>query len=498
MKGIRVMYQLIFKNKLPIAMASKKIDVLVVYNDDVSKELISSSFTSISEYSNVVYHPSKDNLMDEIKNIRCDILFLQCADEDEQSNQQLAAIQALAKKCYIVCISKVTNKATETQLLDAGANEVVSLSLIVPKVIDLLFKNVQAEAEIKSALHLSAKNKGDDFITKEIFLMGISHEIRTPLNSIIGFTNLLLKNATGEKELEYLHAVKKSGEKIQALMENLVAVSESSTSPAYFNSTSENAEYKKINFSELKKLKILVVEDDYLNLKLITHLFSDYGIKPDLAENGKIAVDALQKTAYDLILMDMEMPVMDGYEATGYIRNTLKSRIPIIAMTAHAMPGERERCLQHGMNDYLSKPVNVNLLFEKIYKSMPQIKQENKREEVKTQVTDLSYLKSTMSGKKEAIREMILFFQKHVPVYLEEINAAILKSDYQTIAKLAHKTKSAVAIMGIKSLEPDLFKMESLGKEETQLEQIKLIFQHVSEICSEAFQEIEIERKKYF
>lgn len=478
-------------------MARKKTDLLIVYKDEEIKELISSSLYNIMEDIHIQYRSTGENDNEYLKNIKCDLLFLQFVELSEQKSQQLEFMRSVADKIYIVCITDAENKSTESLLLKAGVKEVVTMSLLVPKVMELIFKNYQAEAEIKSALQFSTKTKGDDFITKEIFLMGISHEIRTPLNSIIGFANLLLKNATGEKELEYLHAVKKSGEKIQVLMENLIAVSESSTTNADFKSTAEQAEYKKINFSELKKLKILLVEDDYLNLKLITHLFSDYGIKPDLAENGKIAVDAMQKKEYDLILMDMEMPVMDGYEATSYIRKTLKSRVPIIAMTAHAMPGERERCLQHGMNDYLSKPVNVNLLFEKIYKSMPQTKQENKNDDEKIKVTDLSYLKSTMSGKKDAIREMILFFQKHVPAYLEEMHAAILKSDFLTISKIAHKTKSAVAIMGIKSLEPDLFKIESLSKEEIEIERIKLIFNHVKDICNEAFREIELESKKY-
>jgi CheY-like chemotaxis protein len=478
-------------------MANKKTDVLVVYKDDVLKELISSSLSDMAAESNVQYHSYNEQGIEVLKNTKCDFVFLQIVDVVKQANQLLELIRSVANKSYIICISDTTNEDTESHLTEAGVKAVLPSSLIVPRVVNLLFKNYQTEAEIKSALQFSTTNKGDDFITREIFLMGISHEIRTPLNSIIGFTNLLLKNETDEKQLEYLQAVKKSGEKIQALMENLVAVSASSTSQTDFKSTAENPEYKIINFNELKKLKILVVEDDYLNLKLITHLFSDYGITPDVAENGKIAIEALQKKEYNLILMDMEMPVMDGYEATGYIRKTLKSRVPIIAMTAHAMPGERERCLRHGMNDYLTKPVNVNLLFEKIYKSMPQSKHEIKNKEVKTHVTDLSYLKSTMSGNKEAIKEMILFFQKHVPVYLEEINKAILQSDFQTISKVAHKTKSAVAIMGIKSLETDLFKIESLSKEGAEIDRIKLIFQLVNDICNEAFKEIEIEQMKY-
>jgi len=124
---------------------------------------------------------------------------------------------------------------------------------------------------------------------------------------------------------------------------------------------------KKYSMSELSKLNILLVEDNQLNVKLIFSLFSEYNLKLQVAENGSLGVDKVRENKFDIILMDMEMPVMNGYEATTIIRNELKNNIPIIAMTAHAMAGEKERCLSLGMNDYISKPINAHLLFEKIY-----------------------------------------------------------------------------------------------------------------------------------
>jgi signal transduction histidine kinase/CheY-like chemotaxis protein len=124
---------------------------------------------------------------------------------------------------------------------------------------------------------------------------------------------------------------------------------------------------EKYDMTELCKLNILLVEDNQLNVKLILSLFSEYKLKLQVAENGSVGVEMLKKGNFDIILMDMEMPVMNGYEAANIIRNELKSDRPIIAMTAHAMAGERERCLSLGMNDYISKPINANLLFEKIY-----------------------------------------------------------------------------------------------------------------------------------
>jgi len=132
---------------------------------------------------------------------------------------------------------------------------------------------------------------------------------------------------------------------------------------------------KKYDMKNLSKLKILLVEDNQLNIKLILSLFAENNLKVQIAENGSMCIDKLKenngssflKAGFDIILMDMEMPVMNGYETATIIRNELKNNIPIIAMTAHAMAGERERCLSLGMNDYISKPINANLLFEKMY-----------------------------------------------------------------------------------------------------------------------------------
>jgi len=138
--------------------------------------------------------------------------------------------------------------------------------------------------------------------------------------------------------------------------------------------TQEVAE-KKYNMEDLSKLKILLVEDNQLNVKLISSLFSENNLKLEEAGNGKVCITKLKENngstsptaCFDIILMDMEMPGMNGYEATTIIRKELKNNIPIIAMTANAMAGEREKCLSLGMNDYISKPINANLLFEKMY-----------------------------------------------------------------------------------------------------------------------------------
>lgn len=111
------------------------------------------------------------------------------------------------------------------------------------------------------------------------------------------------------------------------------------------------------------KIKILVLEDNLLNQKVAGLMLKDWGFTYDIFANGKLALESLQLNKYDLILMDVQMPELNGYEVTWHIRKKLKLGLPIIAMTAHAMPGEKERCLLAGMTDYISKPINETELF---------------------------------------------------------------------------------------------------------------------------------------
>lgn len=108
---------------------------------------------------------------------------------------------------------------------------------------------------------------------------------------------------------------------------------------------------------EKNKIKILIVEDNILNQKLAGFMLSDLGFEFDICANGKLAVEKLKENVYNLILMDIQMPEMNGYEATTFIREKLMLDITIIAMTAHALPGERNKCLSYGMTDYISKPI---------------------------------------------------------------------------------------------------------------------------------------------
>ncbi len=118
--------------------------------------------------------------------------------------------------------------------------------------------------------------------------------------------------------------------------------------------------------TEINNIKVLVVEDMALNQLLMKTLLDDFGFERDIAENGKIALEKLQTKSYDIILMDLQMPEMNGFEATDYIRNVMKSKIPIIALTADVTTVDLDKCKAVGMNDYIAKPVDERLLYSKI------------------------------------------------------------------------------------------------------------------------------------
>ena len=117
---------------------------------------------------------------------------------------------------------------------------------------------------------------------------------------------------------------------------------------------------------EIKNIKVLVVEDMALNQLLMKTLLDDFGFERDIAGNGKIAIEKLQTKLYDVVLMDLQMPEMNGFEATDYIRNVMKSKIPIIALTADVTTADLAKCKAVGMNDYIAKPIDEKLLYNKI------------------------------------------------------------------------------------------------------------------------------------
>ncbi|MEN5307892.1 ATP-binding protein [Chryseobacterium cucumeris] len=240
-------------------------------------------------------------------------------------------------------------------------------------------------------------------------------------------------------------------------------------------------------------LKVLVVDDNVINQSLMKHLLSQWNIDFHIASNGLEAVSYLKSNACDLVLMDIQMPQMDGYAATQKIREELRLNIPIIAMTAHALAGERERCLSRGMNEYIPKPVNEEELFMLISKLGFK---ENNKNEKKTenpssdyQYIDLTYMHTVSGGDKSFEQMVTQQFIENIPNHLQKLTTAYENRDFSGMRLWAHDLKSSIAIMGLHPLLKErLDILETASAENTDLQKI---LTEVQKVLAEAVSEAE-------
>ncbi|MBG6063352.1 signal transduction histidine kinase/CheY-like chemotaxis protein [Flavobacterium sp. CG_9.1] len=208
----------------------------------------------------------------------------------------------------------------------------------------------------------------------------------------------------------------------------------------------------------LKEVKILLVEDNELNQLLAIKVFEKWGKEIDVAENGKKAIEKIEKTAYDIILLDIQMPEMDGIELANYIRSNMgeKAGIPIIALTAHATVEEERKCLENGMNDYLSKPYDFDVLLNKLYLNLKVNKVNmthssvvQKEELTAEKLVDLKYLKEFSEGDETFIKEMITLFLENTPETMEIILKSNENNDLIILKEEIHKLKSSLSLLGM-------------------------------------------------
>jgi signal transduction histidine kinase/CheY-like chemotaxis protein len=239
------------------------------------------------------------------------------------------------------------------------------------------------------------------------------------------------------------------------------------------------------------KSRVLIAEDNIMNQHLIRHLLNHWGFAFDLVGNGAFAVEALRKQHYDVVLMDIQMPEMDGHTAAKMIRSELKSVIPIIAMTAHAMAGEREKCISSGMNDYISKPIDEEALYQLLVKYSSNFNgKEDNGTETMGRVIDLQYIESVSDGDKQLKEDMIREFVKTVPGNIHNLEKAIDEKNYRVIYSIAHDLKTTVHFMGLTNLVgQSLQKIEDLASNNGTIATIRQMFEDVKAVCTRAVQE---------
>jgi signal transduction histidine kinase/DNA-binding response OmpR family regulator len=236
-----------------------------------------------------------------------------------------------------------------------------------------------------------------------------------------------------------------------------------------------------------RKLHILLAEDDLTNQKVVLQILRQFGYHVDAVANGREAIKALEEKRYDLVLMDVQMPVMDGLEATRVIRDpnsgVLNHEISVVAATAHAMEEHRQQCLEAGMDDFITKPIDREKLADVIARRMPDaVMKPSQSKAVAKDVTctdrtvfDRATLLARLGGDEALLHEVIEVFLKDIPTQLKALKAAINEKSLKIAGSKGHRIKGAAANMQARSMSEAAYALEKAGKAEESDQVIPLL-----------------------
>jgi PAS domain S-box-containing protein len=232
-----------------------------------------------------------------------------------------------------------------------------------------------------------------------------------------------------------------------------------------------------ISEARLQKVRILVAEDNIINQQVALGVLGKLGFSAEAVADGREAIQALEMIPYDIVFMDVQMPVMDGFEATRAIRSgktkVPNRRIPIIAMTAHSMTGDRELCLKAGMDDYISKPIAPQALAEAIKKWLDRVQEQppevaaskQKTKSVQGQVVfDRPALLARLMGDRDLVKEIIAVFLEDMPRQIQKLRLHIEQGDAGSAGEQAHAIKGAAANVGGLALSAVASELEKSGR----------------------------------
>lgn len=244
------------------------------------------------------------------------------------------------------------------------------------------------------------------------------------------------------------------------------------------------------NFTQLKRASILLVEDNDINRLYASSILKMWGCHFETAENGVVALEKIRNNAFDAILMDIQMPVMDGFETTKAIRkgDPNKSQVPIIALTANATQKDFEKCIAAGMNDCITKPFTQEDLLQTLTRYLgSKLKKKNQpAQEAKKSIRefDLSYLIKASDNNQEFIQEIINTFLESMPKTIEEIQIQLQRKNWEHLAKVVHKIKPSITLMGIHHLKEKIALLEHEAKTSRDEQTIKSLATEVSQSLS--------------
>lgn len=260
----------------------------------------------------------------------------------------------------------------------------------------------------------------------------------------------------------------------------------------------QDVEYLEVD-QTIQNIKVLVVEDIPLNQLLMKALLDEFGFEREFAENGKIAIEMLEKNEYDVILMDLQMPEMNGFEATTYIREVLKLSTPIIALTADVTTVDFKKCIAIGMNDYIAKPVDERILYSKIVNLVSnQAEQEeidlNSTKEIVIELErsiNLEYLDRCTRSNVGLMSEMISIYLEQTPPLIALMKKSLIEKDWASLGAASHKMIPSFSIVGMSAeYEEMAVKIQDFANSQHEEEEISDMLDKLEVVCEQAYGEL--------
>lgn len=256
------------------------------------------------------------------------------------------------------------------------------------------------------------------------------------------------------------------------------------------------------NVISLEGVKILLVEDNEMNRVVAQNSLKHCGCEVTEACNGKEALEILAKNTFDVVLMDIQMPVMDGIEAVKIIREQMKLNVPVIALTANAFKSETELCKSVGMDDFVTKPFEEDLLMKTISKCIGRETSVTKKEEVKAVIPqkkyDLSFLKEVSRGDEMFMQKMVMLFIEQSTQTTGQMKSALQQGDYAELSRLAHRVKSSIDNMGIVAAKEKIRTVEHNAKYNIETEQLPELVDEVYTLLEDVNKALKTETLYWF
>jgi len=238
-------------------------------------------------------------------------------------------------------------------------------------------------------------------------------------------------------------------------------------------------------------------------------LLDDFGFEHDIVNNGKIAIEKMVTTSYDIVLMDLQMPEMNGFETTKYLRNQMKSPVPIIALTADVTTADLEKCKAVGMNSYISKPIDERVLYRKMVELLKKpLTRDEREKEIAPEInshkeadpkkcTDLQYLYKRTKNDPLLIKEMIKLYLDQTPLLIDKMKQSQAEKDWDSLFSAVHKIIPSLSIMGMnKKYETIAKTIQEYSSSKQNLDKINDLIIQLDAVCSQSYLELNEEFEK--